>query len=169
MSGLLAHRGCGKRDKKYHAGTSKLVDRKSTTIRATAPDVLKTNIETVAVGVGRQTLNFFPVRLLVYDEGRIGAVGYDELGVDVRQSRFIEDGSPPRDAKVVDQTWRYVNRNGGPDRRFANKPQLPECLYDELHFTSRTWLNEIIQVSRCGIGEALAQSVAFLARHARAR
>lgn len=151
--------------KKYHAGASALVDRKSTWIKAAAPDFLKTNIETVAVGVGRQTLYFFPDRLLVYDEGRIGAVGYDELRIDVRQSRFIEEGSPPSDARVVDRTWRYVNKGGGPDRRFANNPQLPICLYDELHFSSRTGLNEIVQVSRCGVGESLAESLKALARH----
>lgn len=169
---LASCRGCwhiaasGKvHDKKYHAGASALVDRKSTWIRAVAPDFIKTNIETVAVGVGKQTLYFFPDRLLVYDEGRIGAVGYDELRINVRQARFIEDGSPPSDARVVDRTWRYVNKGGGPDKRFANNPQLPICLYDELHFSSRTGLNEIVQVSRCGVGDALAESMKALARH----
>jgi hypothetical protein len=99
-----------------------------------------------------------------FDAGRVGAVGYKELRVAVSQTRFIED-SAPRDAQVVDHTWRYVNKKGGPDRRFANNPQLPVCLYDKIHFGSSSGLNEIIQVSRCGVGAALEQSVRHLAQY----
>ncbi|WP_245575049.1 hypothetical protein [Chitinilyticum litopenaei] len=55
-------------DRKYHAGASDLVRRRSTSIRKEDPPYVKTNIETVAVGVGRQTLHFFPDRVLVYDQ-----------------------------------------------------------------------------------------------------
>ena len=30
------------------------------------------------------------------------------------------------------QTWRFVNKNGGPDRRFNNNIQLPIVLYGQL-------------------------------------
>ena len=69
------------------------------------------------------------------------------MRLDVSQQRFIENGHLPGDAKVVDYTWRYVNKSGGPDRRFANNAQLPICLYDELLFSSGTGLKELIQVS----------------------
>lgn len=151
-------------DRKYHAGASELVDRKNTTIRAASPGFLKTNIQTVAIGVGRQTLYLFPDRLLVFDAGRVGAVGYNELSVTVSETRFVER-SAPSDARVVDHTWRYVNKKGGPDRRFANNQQLPICLYDEIHFGSSSGLNEIIQVSRCGIGLRIEQSVRKLAQY----
>ena len=154
-------------DSRYHAGASKLVDRKATTIRAESPHFLKTNIQTVAISVGRQTLYLFPDRMLIFDSGRVGAVGYDELSVQVSQGRFIED-TAPRDAQVVDQTWRYVNKNGSPDRRFANNRQLPICLYDEIHFSSRSGINEIIQVSRAGVGQALERAIRQLAQYTRA-
>lgn len=154
-------------DGRYHAGASSLVDRKQTSIRAQSPGFLKTNVETVAITVGRQTLYFFPDRLLVYDEGRIGAVGYDEIKVAVKQTRFIEDGTPPRDARVVDHTYRYVNKNGTPDKRFSNNARLPICLYDEMHFTSRSGLNEVLQVSHCGVGISLAESIRAFGKLAR--
>ena len=153
-------------DQKYHAGASELVSRKSTTVRPTAPAFLKTNIQTVAIGVGHQTMYFFPDRILVFDSGRVGAVGYDELRLSVSQTRFIEN-SAPHDARVVGQTWRYVNKKGGPDRRFSNNPQLPICLYDELHFSSASGLNEIVQLSKCGVGQAMEHSVRNLARFTR--
>ncbi|HKP03803.1 MAG TPA: hypothetical protein VJU77_10655 [Chthoniobacterales bacterium] len=148
-------------DRKYHAGASEVVDRKSTAIRRAAPPFLKTNIETVSIGVGKQTLFLFPDRVLVYASGKVGAIGYDLLRVSVCQTRFVE-ASVPSDARVVGQTWRYVNKNGGPDRRFANNPTLSICLYDELHLTSSSGLNEIIQVSRSGVGAGLEQAVTTL-------
>jgi hypothetical protein len=152
-------------ERKYHAGASSLVDRKPTPIRRTSPPFLKTNVETVSIGVGRQTMFLFPDRVLVYESGKIGAIGYDQLRVSVSQTQFIERPPAPGDARVVGQTWQYVNKKGGPDRRFANNPMLPICLYEELHFTSPTGLNEIIQLSRCGIGESFQKAVSTLSSH----
>ncbi len=114
--------------------------------------------------MGRQTLYLFPDRVLVYESGKVGAVGYDQLRVAVAQTKFVES-SVPSDARVVDRTWQYVNKKGGPDRRFANNRELPICLYDEVHLTSGTGLNEIIQLSRCGIADDFKKAVAMLYQH----
>lgn len=151
------------RDRKYHAGAGSLVQRNSTFIEKREPPYVKTNVETVAIGVGRQTLHFFPDRVLVYDAAGVGAVGYGALELDVVQRQFIEDGGVARDAKVVDRTWRYVNKKGGPDRRFKDNPELPVCLYDEMRMTSASGLNEVIQLSRCEVAEGFAKAVEHLA------
>ena len=152
-------------DRKYNAGASTVVERKRTVIAPTSPRFIKTNINTIAINVGRQTLHFFPDRLLVFDEGRIGAVDYANLQTHVSQTRFVENTTAPSDARVVDTTWKYVNKKGGPDRRFSHNPQLPICLYDELHFQSRTGLNELIQLSRCGVSEAFVGALQTLAEY----
>lgn len=51
---------------------------------------------------------------------------------------------------TVDRTWRYVNKRGGPDRRFKDKRELPVVLYDDLALSSPSGLNELIQLSRVG-------------------
>ncbi|MBV7438971.1 DUF4236 domain-containing protein [Aeromonas sp. sif2416] len=140
-------------DKKYHAGASNLVDRKPTIIRITDPPYLKTNVRTVSLAVGRQTLHFFPDRVLVYDAAGVGAVSYQKLVVTIRDKRFIEDETVPSDALIIDRTWKYVNKSGGPDRRFKDNHELPICLYQEISFTSSTGLNELIQLSSCGPAE----------------
>lgn len=150
------------RDRKYHAGASDLVRRKNTFIRKSEPPYVKTNIETIAIGVGRQTLHFFPDRVLVYDENGVGAVGYKDLRINIGQTRFIESGSVPKDAQVVDKTWEYVNKSGGPDRRFKNNKALPVCRYEEIVLSSGTGLNELVQVSRCGFGNAFSDAIAQL-------
>lgn len=150
-------------DRKYHAGASDLVSRKATAIQKTEPPYVKTNIETIAIGVGRQTLHFFPDRVLVYDTNGIGAVSYPELQITVKQTQFIEGDAVPRDAKVVGRTWTYVNKSGGPDRRFNNNREIPICLYEEISLSSRTGLNEVIQVSCCGFGERFSNAISLLA------
>jgi hypothetical protein len=151
-------------DRKYHAGASDLVRRKRTFIRKAEPPYVKTNIETIAIVAGRQTLHFFPDRILVYDQDRVGAVSYQELRVNVGTRQFIEDGSVPRDAKVVRKTWKYVNKSGGPDRRFKHNPELPVCDYEEISLSSQTGLNELLQISRCGFGNGFAEAIASLGK-----
>jgi len=34
--------------------------------------------------------------------------------------------------KVIGYTWQYVNKDGGPDRWFANNPQIPIASYEQV-------------------------------------
>ena len=140
-------------DKKYHAGASNLVERKITEINITEPPYIKTNVKTVSIGVGKQVLHFFPDRVLVYDKSGIGAVNYNDLIIGVSDRQFVENGNVPSDAVVVDRTWKYVNKNGGPDRRFKDNHELPVCLYQEMYLTNSTGLNELLQFSSVGVAE----------------
>lgn len=151
------------RDRKYHAGANQLVRRKATSIRKAEPPYLKTNVETVAVDVGAQVLHFFPDRVLIYDAQGVGAVGYRELSLSVQRSRFIESETVPSDATVVDRTWAYVNKNGGPDKRFKNNRKLPVCAYDELTIRSASGINEVVQLSRSGVAQGFVAAVQALA------
>ncbi len=151
-------------DKKYHAGASNLLQRKPTSITKAEPPFVKTNVETIAIAVGRQTLYFFPDRVLVYDVNGVGAVNYSSLQITVNPTRFIEDEGVPTDAEVVDRTWRYVNKSGGPDKRFKDNRQIPICRYEQISLSSSTGLNEVLQVSRCGFGDKLSTAINFLAK-----
>lgn len=152
------------RDRKYHAGADPLIRRKPTAILTAEPPYVKTNISTVAIGVGRQTLHFFPDRLLVYDSHGVGAIAYPALQLEAGHTRFVEDGAVPHDAQVVDHTWQFVNKSGGPDRRFKKNRQLPVCLYNELSLRSGSGLNELIQLSNADVAEGFVQAVDSLAK-----
>ena len=71
--------------------------------------------------------------------------------------------SVPSDALIVDKTWKYINKSGGPDRRFKDNHELPICLYQEISFTSQTGLNELVQLSSRGPAEGFKASLAALA------
>ena len=120
---------------------------------------MQCNKPVVCLPAGRQTLYFFPFGLLVYDSTGIGAIPYDKLNVRSGNTSFREVDSVPGDATVVGHTWRYVNKNGGPDRRFSNNAQLPILNYGVLNLTSDSGLNEMFQTSRASAATAVEAAV----------
>src|SRR5262249_54596000 len=67
-------------------------------------------------------------------------------------------GAAPSDAEIVGTTWRYVNKSGGPDRRFNGNSQLPICRYGELDFTSASGLNEKYECSQANAASTFASA-----------
>lgn len=139
-------------DWKVNAGASAVVDRKQILPNTTSPPYFETNISLPMLPAGRQRLFFLPDRVLVWDTNGVGAVGYDQLQVDYKERRFIEEDSVPADSKVVGSTWKYVNKKGGPDRRFKDNREIPIALYEEILLISNTGLRELFQTSKVGIG-----------------
>src|SRR5436190_3210650 len=149
-------------DRKYHAGATSVVTRKRILPALGEPPLLKTNIDVPILSAGRQTLAFMPDRILVFESSGVGAVSYDALRADAGESQFVEEDTLPADAKVIGQTWRYVNKKGGPDRRFNNNPSLPIVLYGQLALQSATGLNELFQTSRIQAAKQLASSLSHV-------
>lgn len=54
----------------------------------------------------------------------------------------------PKDSNVIDYTWEYLNKSGGPDKRFQNNRKLPICKYGEMELKSDYGLNTIIMFSK---------------------
>jgi hypothetical protein len=146
-------------DRKYHAGASRVLSRTKIKPVKGQPRRMKTNIEVPLLEAGRQTLAFMPERLLVFESRAVGAVPYPDLAVEVGSSRFIEEEGVPEDSEVVDHTWRYVNKKGGPDQRFKDNPRLPIVLYEDIRFTSSSGLNEQFKVSKVGTGAPLVEAI----------
>lgn len=145
-------------EQKRQAGANSLVQRNAIHFSIQAPPYVSTNLSIPAIPVGRQRLFFFPDRLLVYENGKVGAVSYSEIQLELGNKRFIESQAVPRDTQIIGETWQYVNKKGGPDRRFKDNRQLPIVLYSELYFKSSSGLNELIQVSRPDTGTALVDA-----------
>jgi len=86
-------------------------------------------------------------------------IDFRDLHFEHHVQRFIEEETVPSDSQIVDQTWRYVNKNGSPDRRFSNNYQIPVVHYYEINFKTKKGLNESYQISNPDAGRAFA--VAF--------
>lgn len=148
-------------DRKYHAGAQQAIKRTPTGTAIGSPPFVKCNVDVPSIVVGRQTLFFLPDRLLVFDSGSVGAVSYSALIVDQGRTQFVEDDGVPSDSRIVGRTWRYVNKSGGPDRRFKHNSEIPICEYETIHFRSSTGLNELLHASRVGVATALTKYLAL--------
>lgn len=150
-------------DQRYHAGASKTIRRCLVRPAISLPPHIKSNVVPPMIPAGRQSLYLLPDRVLIYEGHRVGAVEYSELSLESHRTRFIENERPPADARQVDTTWKYVNKDGGPDRRFNGNRQLPVMEYAEILWRSASGLNELFQVSRADVAEAFVESINQLA------
>jgi hypothetical protein len=135
-------------DRKRNAGASQLLKTDEVRLTSGSPRRVRCNLSIPVLPAGPRTFYFFPDHLLVYDRGRVGTVSYHELSASASTTRFIEEGTPPSDAQVVDHTWRFVNKHGGPDRRFNNNRQLAVMQYGVLELTGAGSLRNRFMCSR---------------------
>lgn len=145
-------------DSKYHAGANQLVKRNVIGISFSNPEYIKTNIPTPCIPVGSQKIYFFPDRILIFDKNGVGGLSYENLNTDISTVNFVEDEGVPSDSKVVDRTWRYVNKRGGPDKRFKDNKELPVAEYQTVYFSSDNGLNELIHISKVGVFEFIVHA-----------
>lgn len=147
---------------KYHSGANNIINR--IPINSISPDkkplkFFKTNIQIPNIQLRNTDLYFFPERLVIKRDDKYAAVFYKNLTIGASTSRFIESEGVPSDSKIVDYTWRYLNKNGTPDRRFNNNHQIPICLYSLYVIESETGVYEIISTSKVGAFDNFAKII----------
>ena len=134
-------------DWKRNAGAGYLLRRTRAAVYTSAPPPVESNITVNCVDLGTIRLYFLPDMILYWESGVFGAVGYDDLALEQRPTRFIEDEQVPSDARQVGQTWRYVRKDGGPDLRFNNNARIPVMQYGAVAITSPKGLNILLNAS----------------------
>lgn len=136
-------------DRKYHAGANNLLDMHDSFVATGCHSFIKTNVRIYKIKAGKEMLYFFPDRILIFCNNKFGAVNYRDLIIESNKSNLIIENKP-RDALVVDYTWKYVNKKGGPDKRFKDNKQLFIIECDTLKLTSQTGLLELLKFSKNG-------------------
>ena len=144
---------------KRNAGAAHLVNRKNAGLDYSLPKVLRSNVTPPAITLSSIVFFFLPDVVLVKQGGHFGAIGYDDLHIRNQTSHFIEDRTPVADAQIVGRTWKHPNKDGGPDRRFRDNRLLPICLYDEMHLSSASGANELMEFSRTGLVQAFSTAL----------
>ena len=134
-------------DKKYTGGASTSVNRVACHASQKPPFPFKSNIPVATFKTGNESLIFLPDKLFIVQGNKIGALSYSDITTSSHTTQFIEEGSVPRDSEIVGHTWKYVNKSGGPDKRFKNNRELPICLYGEIELRSISGLNTVIMFS----------------------
>ncbi len=137
-------------DKKRNAGASNLVNREMVTItKSNAMQGIQFDQEReiYSISWGSHKYWFLPDRILCIRGDTVENISYSNIDIQIGEFRFIENYCMAGDALLVDQTWRYVNRNGTPDRRFNNNCKLPIYLYANVNISNSSGFSIKLQVS----------------------
>lgn len=149
-------------DWKRNAGAVLSVERRRVRAGFSAPPNVVTNVKVGYLATPSRQLYFFPDRVVLYGNGEVETIAYDALQVDYQPIHFIESESVPPDARVIKHTWQYVNKDGGPDRRFNNNRQLPVVLYGELTVVGGSGLRLLLKTSNCEAAKAADKTFAAM-------
>lgn len=109
------------------------------------PFYINTNQPFVYFKLKSEYIIILPDRMFIHKNGKFGTINYDDISISATELSFVEDGIVPKDAFRIGNTWKFVNKNGTPDRRFNNNYLIPVCLYGYLTLKSDNGLN--IQLS----------------------
>ena len=118
-------------DRKYHAGCSVQVQRKEIRVVYSVPFPFKPSVNAYTLYLPDRKFVFLPDCVYMIQGSSCEALHYEHIKWSSSMTIFIES-SAPEDSQVVGQTWQYVNKKGGPDRRFSYNPMLVECSYGRL-------------------------------------
>jgi hypothetical protein len=149
-------------DWKRHAGATRLNKRKRMYPLIARPSCIRGRVNFPAFKLARDEIYFLPDIMLVVTTGSVAAIHYQDLAISDHSQSFIEDGPVPSDADVITHTWRYVNKSGGPDRRFNWNRKMPVCSYGELDFKSNSKRRFKIQYSKPNAGKRLVNVIEVL-------
>lgn len=139
----------------YHNVDSKSIIRQPITIKYGVPNFIKTNAVVPCINAGDQELYFFPDRVIVAEGKKVGALSYKNLNIEVEHGRFKEEGQKPSDAKVIETTYKYTNKNGEPDKRYSYNPKTSIMEYTFIYFLGSKGFSECIMLSKNDVGEKL--------------
>lgn len=149
-------------DPKYSAGASQGLGFGQAKIYLGRAPGIVANIDVPVLVSGRTTIAFYPDRIFAFQGRAVGSIQYQNLIASSDWVKFIEHETVPPDARVIDKTWLYVNKKGGPDRRFKNNRELPVCAYNQFNLATSQGFDVRFLASREGAFDAFASSLGIL-------
>ncbi len=133
---------------KYNAGAGNNVSRTSISLVKKMPWYINHNIDIYCLKLKNEKIFFTPDRMLIFKNiGGVGCRKYNDMVAGFSTTNFVETEMVPRDAEIVRYTWRYVNKSGGPDKRFNNNRRIPVCKYGEISLESEDGINILLECS----------------------
>lgn len=139
---------------------NRMIDRKEVTFRLGKCGVIEATMPVPHLqNANGGDLYFYPGFLVYFASAtNFGLVEYTDLEVVVDDVHFHERLQLPGDSEVIGQTWAKANKDGTPDRRFANNHQIPVMRYGMITFRSATGLNEEYMVSNWPAAQAFGRA-----------
>jgi hypothetical protein len=98
------------------------------------------------------------IALMPRADGAFALIDIREIDLEADGIRFHEDEGVPPDAEVLGNTWAKANKDGSPDRRFADNYAIPICAYGLVAFRSSGGIREEYMFSNWRATEAFAMA-----------
>ena len=104
-------------------------------------------------------LFFYPAFILYFvSQQAFALVDLRDVRLSYNPVSFIEEEAVPGDAELIGHTWKKANKDGSPDRRFANNYQIPILKYGDIRLTSKSGLNEAYMISNAALAQGFAEA-----------
>ena len=145
------------RNVKYSYGATNSIARNTIKISKGTPWYIKSNIDIYYISDIYKKIYLTPDRIIILDGFKVFGCKYNNLEFNIFDSTYVESEIVPKDAKVIYYTWKYVNKKGGPDKRFKDNRKLPVCDYGGLTVNSGDEISCRIQFSNIDLTEELME------------
>lgn len=134
------------KDAKDRSGAAHSINRSIIQIQEKQPLFLRTNVPCYLIKLKNEQIYILPDKLLIEKNMRVGALDWKDIEITVDDTVVIED-SVQKDAEVISETWRYVNKDGSRDKRFKGNYRRYRCRYGVLKFESEQGFNTVLYIS----------------------
>lgn len=123
-------------------------------------DVLKSNHDAFHLeNSNGPDIYIYPAFILFKDkQSKIGILGYNEIELEHTNTSFISSRREASDAKQIGSTWKKVNKNGTPDKRYKDNYEIPIYVYGDISVASTSGLNEQFLISNADAAKKFANA-----------
>lgn len=136
------------------AAASSIVNIQETTLGVGVFNYIKSKFDTPIFPFGNQLLYLYPeFAIISQSPTRFEVVDYDDISIVYTTIRFHEPGLYPSDAEKIGSTWEYVNKDGGPDRRYVNNRQVAVVRYGGIIISIKGHQSVTYQVSNAHLAD----------------
>lgn len=119
--------------RKRNAGAARLLDRNYLQLSNSSPYQDRFNFSPLAFHELARHMYFLPDAVVVTDGFRYVSFQYPDILLKTEDAQFVT-AEVPYGVQPIGYTWQYVNKSGGPDRRFNNNFEIPIIQITELDF-----------------------------------
>ena len=123
---------------KKNAGISTLYERKEAQLKYKTPYYIHTRSKVLQVKLDDYRLIILPGHYIAISKNEVAMIETGEVKVFSETVLYAETESLPKDANVVNRTWRYVNKDGSMDKRYRDNEKVSVCEYQLVRVESES-------------------------------
>ena len=125
----------------------RIIDRTPINFYKGTDEAIEANVDTYTLDAGKLKLIFLPDAIFIKQNGKLAAVSFKEVDINLATALFLEDSKIPNDATVLGKTYAHTNKDGSPDKRYKDNPEMTLVEYGVLSIFNHPGLELLIVFS----------------------